>query len=186
MPATSSVSLGACRARPSVLDRSTRFARQDGWPATVVESTALKQVCDRGSRSTSMVAGSLTSVVTCRAGCAQRRRRYDHPMPWSVAQRPLTVPITSIEQIVLEELDVVRVASDRLRVARGPAFDPIGDVPRLGSRFSPVLEIPRVALSITVAAVLDADVRWGVGRIRGLVFELVERVDAEARRAGWI
>lgn len=107
-------------------------------------------------------------------------------MPWSVVQRPLTIPLTAIEQLVLEELDLVRVASDRVRSARSRSFDPVSDAPRVVDGDSPSLEIPRVALSITVAAILDADVRWGVGRVRGIVFELVERVDAEARRIGWI
>lgn len=107
-------------------------------------------------------------------------------MPWSVHQLPLVIQLTSIERLILGELDAVRAASARASAMRGPAFDGARDAPRLVDGSYPTLEIPRAALSVTVAAILDADAHWGVGRVRGLIFDLVERIDGEARRVGWL
>lgn len=105
----------------------------------------------------------------------------------SVAHRPLSISLSAVEHLVVtEELDVVRIATERMRPVRGERFVPATDAPMLEGDESPVLLIPRNALAITVAVLLDADASWGPNRIRGLVFELVERIDGAARAAGWL
>lgn len=119
--------------------------------------------------------------------CVGVRTRYASRVSCSVAHLPLAIPLTAVEHMVVTEaLDAVHATRERLRALRGELYDEAKDAPRVTTGDAPTLEIPRAALAIVVAVLLDADARWGPNRVRGLVFDLVERIDAAARNARWL
>lgn len=107
-------------------------------------------------------------------------------MSGSAHQPAIYVPLTAVEHAVLrDELDIVPEVARRMRVTLGDQFSEARHVPRIDAGANAPLVIPRAALAVTVAVLLEADVRWPA-RVRGLVAGVTESIDRAAVAAGWI